>query len=111
MAEKVTMTSEDMCRAGFCSDCGGPMKPWTREEIIEAKNDLGMGDYDEFSCCCKECEVLYTEPCSDLARYRWNAILELIELKQSPDADVRKMSLQFAYARITGKSLFEVVED
>ena len=40
---------------GICSKCGGPSKKWTREEIKEAKDDMGMDDTDDFCDCCDEC--------------------------------------------------------
>lgn len=51
--------NEQRALDGICSDCGGPSKRWTKEEIKEVKDDLGMSDSEDFFDCCSECHVAY----------------------------------------------------
>jgi hypothetical protein len=41
--------------AGKCVACGGPMKIYTADEIIEIKNDLGMAASDPLEWWCDPC--------------------------------------------------------
>jgi len=109
MSEIASMTDEDLCRIGVCSDCGGPMKVWSTEEINQAKADLGMNEDDDFSSCCKECEILYTDPNSGLAVYRSRAIPLLSKLSKGPEDAMKLLAFQFAYIEVTKRSLFEVM--
>lgn len=43
--------------AGKCVSCGGPMKVYTADEIIEIKNDLGMAADDPYEEWCEACNL------------------------------------------------------
>lgn len=51
--------NEHRALRGICSDCGGPSKKWTAEEIQAAKDDLGMTVADDFADCCEQCGKKY----------------------------------------------------
>ena len=51
--------NEEACLQGICCDCGKPSKKWTQEEIDAAKEDMGMGDDDDFCDVCDECMKKY----------------------------------------------------
>lgn len=50
---------EAACLKGVCIDCGGPSKKWTTEEILAAKEDIGMGENDDMCDVCDECIKKY----------------------------------------------------
>lgn len=52
-------SGEQCCLNGICNDCGAQSKKWTREEIAVVKDDLGMGDDDDFCDWCEECTAKY----------------------------------------------------
>lgn len=51
--------AEAACLNGICIECGGKSRKWTTEEILAAKDDLGMGDDDDFCDVCDECMKKY----------------------------------------------------
>ena len=57
--ENPPQTNEEMCIAGICCDCGGKMEPITPAKISEIKEDMGMGEDDDFCDCCSECAKKY----------------------------------------------------
>lgn len=54
-------TCEEELLAGICNECSAEMKPWTADEIKAAKEDVGMGDDDDFCSCCDECAKKYMD--------------------------------------------------
>ena len=53
------MRLEEKAMIGICCDCGMPIKPWTAMQILEAKEDIGMGKEDYFAACCDPCGLEY----------------------------------------------------
>lgn len=55
----MSLNNEKLTMNGICPDCSKPMKAWTQAEIQEAKDDIGMGDEDDFAAVCDECAKAY----------------------------------------------------
>jgi hypothetical protein len=56
---KQPLPIEAMLLKGICPCCLEAMTPLTWAEILEFKDDIGMGDNDDFFDACEECEKAF----------------------------------------------------